>query len=280
MTAIAIKDIRPNPDQPRSVFDKDELAGLAQSIKENGLIQPIVVEKRGARFILVDGERRLRACKLLGQKRISAVVRPPSNHRGQDLLAHAMVANLQRSDMGAVDKARAFRKLTDRFGTQQAVAEKLGISGQLVSVYLTLLDLALPVQKLFNLGRIPVDPTIIFSLNKLPAEQQLEVASIGTTRGWATKAWRLMVGRMIKDGRIKVKAPGRPGPVKKEIKIEAGGHFDALALVDGWKKLPAQIVQTARKTCKACSLYAEAGPAICRQCPLPDFLRRLKEETA
>ena len=106
-TFIAINRIFPNPDQPRTVFDQEELEGLAQSIKENGLIQPIVVEQAGDCFILVDGERRWRACQLAGLVHIEAVIRPASNHNGIQRLTHALVANIQRSSMGAIDEAHA-----------------------------------------------------------------------------------------------------------------------------------------------------------------------------
>lgn len=116
MTLIAIDQIVPNPEQPRTLFDEGELQLLAQSITANGLIQPIVVEPAGDGYILVDGERRLRACQSIGWTEIEAHVRAATNHGGQERLAHALVANIQRAGMGPVDEALAYRKLVKKWG--------------------------------------------------------------------------------------------------------------------------------------------------------------------
>ncbi len=125
---IPINKIRPNPRQPRTIFDADELQELAQSIRENGIIQPIVVEQDKDGYTLVAGERRWRAAKIAGMKEIEAVVRPPSNHRGSQRLAHALIENVQRSAMGPVDEARAYQELVNELGTADAVAKKVGVS--------------------------------------------------------------------------------------------------------------------------------------------------------
>lgn len=268
---VAINLIIPNPDQPRTRFDQAELEGLAQSIRENGLIQPIVVEKAGDRYILVDGERRWRAHRLAGLETIEALVRPASNHNGLHRLTHALVANIQRSAMGPVDEARAYQKLVEQLGTADAVAKKVGVSNATVGTKLALLEFPELVQKLFNLGRLPLMGPVIAAFKQLSPEQQVRIATRASTRGLSGKSILRLIHLEAEGVQVGQKKRAKSDD-EKEIKVQ--GHFDALALING-KKLPKEIQQAALKTCQACALYPEASSAICRQCPLPDFLRRL-----
>jgi ParB family chromosome partitioning protein len=267
---ISIHLVIPNPEQPRTIFDQAELEGLAQSIRENDLIQPIVVEKAGDHYILIDGERRWRACQLAGLSEIEAVVRPSSNHNGVERLTKALVANIQRSAMGPVDEARAFEKLIKEFGSVESVAQKVGVHSVTIYTKLSLLDFPEPVQKIYNLRRLSVDTSTIAALKRLNSEQQLRIVTKAASRGWSAKTMLHLITLEQKNGGGIYIPPKR---TKKEIKFE--GHFDALALING-KKLPREIREAAVKTCQACSLYPEASPAICKECPLPDFLRRLE----
>jgi ParB family chromosome partitioning protein len=266
---VNIHLIIPNPDQPRTIFDQAELEGLAQSIEENGLIQPIVVEQAGDQYILIDGERRWRACQLAGLKQIEVVVRPSSNHNGLDRLTKALVANIQRSAMGPVDEGRAFERLMKEFGTLSAVAQKVGVSHATVSSKLALLDFPEPVQKIYNLRRLPLDTSTIAAMKRLNAEQQLRIATQAASRGWSGQTMLRLIALEQKGSHAYVPTKR----TKKEIHFD--GHFNALALING-KKLPESIRAAAVRTCEACSLYPEASPAICKECPLPDFLRRVE----
>lgn len=269
-TYIPINHILPNPDQPRTEFDQQELEGLAQSIRENGLIQPIVVEKARDHYILVDGERRWRACQLAGLDQIEAVVRPATNHNGAERLTHALVANIQRSAMGPLDEARAYEKLIQELGTAEAVAKKVGVSSSQISIKLTLLEFPEQVQKLFNKGKLPMINHLIISLKHLNSEQQIRVATRAAIRGWSGKTILKLITMEAKNG------GGVPyKPIKRKKKeIEFVGHFNALALING-KQLSEEVKAAAVQTCQACALYPEACVAICKECPLPDFLRRL-----
>jgi ParB family chromosome partitioning protein len=273
---IKLNDILPNPDQPRTVFDEAELQGLAQSIRENGVIVAITVETAGDKFILVDGERRWRASQIAGLKTIEATVRASTNHGGFERLTHALVANIQRSAMGPIDEAKAYERLMKELKTLEAVADKVGVSITTVSTRLTLLTLAEPVQKLFNLGRIPLDGQIIAKLTKFPAERQVQLASTGATRRWSSASFNKALTIALKNGTKSQKNFVLQGH-RKRPELVIDGHFDALAMVPDHKKLPNAIIKTARATCRACDLYGEACLAICKQCPLPDFLRRLKD---
>ena len=268
---VDIHLIIPNPQQPRTVFDQEELEGLAQSIRENDLIQPIVVEQADDHYILVDGERRWRACQLAGMKQIEVVVRPATNGKGIERLTKALVANIQRSAMGPVDEARAYQKLITQFGSANAVAKKVGVSHATVSTKLYLLEFPEPVQKLFNLGRLPMDARVINGLKALKTDTQLLIATRAATRGLSGSGILRMISMHSKARKRQAKQPVlmEPEPVL------TGGHFNALAMING-KKLPDHIRVAAIATCKACALYPEASPVMCRECPLPDFLRRVE----
>jgi ParB family chromosome partitioning protein len=149
---IAVRDVVSNPYQPRRSFDPDALSELAASIRENGLLQPILVTPTDGGFQLIAGERRLRAAQLAGLERIPAVVRTANQ---QQQLALALVENLQRADLNSMDEARAFRQLIDEFGlTQEQVASRVGRSRPAIANTLRLLDTAASVQEAVEQGRI------------------------------------------------------------------------------------------------------------------------------
>ena len=115
---IDVNLIDPNPEQPRVDFDPDELAGLAQSIAEVGVINPVVVYPEGERYVLVDGERRWRASILAGLSKIPVSMRLQDELK-ETKLALALIANLQRQDLNPIEEARAYRRLADEFGMKQ-----------------------------------------------------------------------------------------------------------------------------------------------------------------
>lgn len=136
-----VSQIVPNKHQPRLIFDQDELVELADSIKENGVIQPLIVSRLSKkRYGLVAGERRLRASKIAGLKTVPVVVMEISND--DELLEFALIENIQRTDLNALEEAEAYRKLIDRFGlTQEEAAQKVGKKRSTVTNALRLLQL-------------------------------------------------------------------------------------------------------------------------------------------
>lgn len=149
---IAVSEIRRNPYQPRHRFDEEALAGLAASIAEHGVLQPILVTQVPGGFELVAGERRLRAAEMAGLERIPAMIRTVGQH---DRLALALVENLQRADLNAMDEARAFRRLSDEFGmTQDEIAARVGRSRPAIANTLRLLEASPAVQAAIEDGRI------------------------------------------------------------------------------------------------------------------------------
>ncbi len=143
-TTVAIDRVRPNPHQPRRRFDEAELATLTESIREHGVLQPILVTETIDGYRLVAGERRLRAAAAAGLDRIPAVIRQLDD-RAQ--LEVALIENLQREDLDAIEAARGFRRLIDEFGfTPEQIAGRVGRARSTVANTLRLLELAPSVQ--------------------------------------------------------------------------------------------------------------------------------------
>jgi ParB family chromosome partitioning protein len=150
---IALEAIEHNPYQTRYHFDKDTLEELAESIKANGVVQPIVV-RPGAegRYLLILGERRCRASKLAGKTTISAIVRKVSDQQAAEM---TVVENLQRQDLNCMEQAAAFGKLSRDFGlTQEQIGQRVGISRESVSNYMRLLKLPGTVMQYLQEGRL------------------------------------------------------------------------------------------------------------------------------
>jgi ParB family chromosome partitioning protein len=145
MLEVAITQIKPNPHQPRKRFNVEKLDELAGSIREHGILEPLVVSPEGSGFILIAGERRLRAAELAGLKKVPVVVRPTDN---QEKLELALIENIQRQDLNALDEAKALRKLVRDFNLNQAqVAKKVGRSRPAIANSLRLLELPAEIQR-------------------------------------------------------------------------------------------------------------------------------------
>lgn len=141
---VAIDSIVPNPQQPRSVFEAEAFAELVHSIKEFGVLQPIVVRTKGAGFELIMGERRLRASKEAGLSTIPAVVRETAD---ENMLRDALLENLHRANLNPLEEASAYKQLLEDFGTtQEQLADKLGRSRPQITNTIRLLRLPMAVQ--------------------------------------------------------------------------------------------------------------------------------------
>lgn len=138
-------EIRPNPNQPRRSFDAEGILELSQSISQTGLIQPLTVRRIGDGYELIAGERRLRACRLLGMERIPCIVQQTPAEMSAIM---ALVENLQRRDLGYLEEALCYRQLLDRYRlTQEQLAERLGKSQPFIANKLRLLALSPAVRE-------------------------------------------------------------------------------------------------------------------------------------
>lgn len=149
---IPLREIEPNPDQPRREFSEDELKELADSLKRHGLLQPILVRIRQGRYVIVAGERRFRAAMLAGFESISCLIQ-----EGDDLqmAERALVENLQRSDLSPVEEGRAYARLMSEHGlTQEEVAKKVGKGRATVANLLRIIQLPDVVLELIQGGQL------------------------------------------------------------------------------------------------------------------------------
>ncbi len=150
-----INHISPNKHQPRSDFNKDELQALAESIKQHGIIQPLIVSPTGVndKYDLIAGERRLRASMIVGLEKVPVVIREVDND--DTLLELALIENIQRTDLNPIEEAEAYNKLIEKFNyTQEETAKKLGKKRSTITNTLRLLNLPDFVKKDLTLGNL------------------------------------------------------------------------------------------------------------------------------
>jgi len=202
---IAISLLDPDPGQPRRVFDKDGLEELAASIRQVGLLQPILVEGVGERYQIIAGERRFRAGMMAGLKTIPCLVRQLSpRERG---LA-ALIENLQREDLNPMESARAVRRLMDEGGyTQEEAAEMLGKSRPAVANLLRLLNLIPQVQEMILAGQLSEGHGRVLAGVKDKA-RQLALARQAVSEGLSVRA----LEALQKKPRPAIKAQGQKEP--------------------------------------------------------------------
>ena len=180
VTELPIADIRANPYQPRAEVDPASLAELQDSIREHGVLQPVVVRQALVGYELIAGERRLQAARGLGMERIPAVVRDATDEEMQTL---ALVENVQRVDLNALEKARALRSMMNNFSlTQAEVATRVGKARATISNLLRLLELPPEVQAFVAEGRLTEGHARAILMAK-GTERRLELARLAMEGG-------------------------------------------------------------------------------------------------
>jgi ParB family chromosome partitioning protein len=149
---VDIDLIEPSPAQPRTHFDEGRLEDLAQSIRSNGIVQPLLLRRRGTGYQLVAGERRWRAAQRAGLQRVPAVVRDIPDNK---LLELALIENIQRQELNAIEEAHAYKRLIEALGlTQEMVAQRVGRDRSFITNYLRLLRLPEDIQRLVEEEKI------------------------------------------------------------------------------------------------------------------------------
>lgn len=189
--SIAVDKLVPGQYQPRKKFDKEHLAELAQSIKENGILQPIVVRKRQAGgFEIVAGERRWRAAQIAGLHEVPALIKTFSD---QDALQLALIENIQREDLDPVEEAESYQRLMEEFNlSQQQVAEKVGKERSSVANALRLLVLPFEIKNMIADELISVGHAkVILSVDGKP--EQMRLAKAVQAKGLSVRALEQMV---------------------------------------------------------------------------------------
>lgn len=203
---LDIEKVRPNPYQPRKTFDETSLRELADSIKENGVFQPIIVRKSVNGFEIISGERRYRASKLAKKKTVPGIVREMEE---AEMMEIAVIENLQREDLNPLEEAQAYDMLQKNLGlTQEQVSKRLGKSRPYIANYLRLLTLPARTKKLLQEGKLSMGQAR--TLLGLKKKTQIDELAQKTVKEELTvRQLEAIVSRLNTDG----------GAVKKATKV-------------------------------------------------------------
>ena len=184
LTTLDIAQIRPGRYQPRRVMGEDELRELAESIRAQGLIQPVIVRELGlSDYELIAGERRWRACQLAGLTEIPAVIKAVNDEAA---LAMGIIENIQRADLNPVEEAQGYKRLVDEFGlTHENLAQAVGKSRSAISNSLRLLSLPEQIQQHINQGLLEMGHAR--ALITLPVLAQLQLAEAAIKQTWSVR---------------------------------------------------------------------------------------------
>jgi len=205
---VPIELIDPSALQPRSNFDDAKLDELARSITTNGVVQPLLLRRKGTRFELIAGERRWRAAQRAGLTKIPAILRDVSDEK---LLEIALIENIQREDLNPIEEARAYKKLIETLGlTQETVAERVGRDRSYVTNYLRLLRLPADIQELVQLGRLSTGHArTLLAVEGVDVQRRLARKIID--KDLSVRATEQMVRLLGEPGRMRMKvAPRAP----------------------------------------------------------------------
>ena len=191
---IDIKKIQPNPDQPRQIFSDETIQELADSIKEKGILQPVIVSQKADGFILVCGERRLRAAMLCGLEKIPAIV---NDLAPQEFLEWGLIENIQREDLNPLEEARAYQKLMEQNAfSQDQVAKRVGKNRVTVANMVRLLRLPDTVRELLATGRLSSGHARAL-LGLLTPEHQRQLAKRIVEENLSVRQVEAIVGRSV-----------------------------------------------------------------------------------
>ena len=206
---LDIESIDPNPNQPRERFDEDGLKELSESIKRNGILQPIVVRRIGKRYELILGERRLRAARMAGLSNIPALIR---NIDDSTSLKFALLENLQREDLNPIEEAKGYERLKDQFGMSiREIAELIGKDRSTVTNSIRILKLPKEVRNLVAEGKIRASHArTILSIED--EGKQIELARKIAKEGMSVRDVEIHVG-----GKSRIKR--KKSPKKKDRHI-------------------------------------------------------------
>lgn len=251
---IPLNLIVPNPVQPRRKFDEESLQELSESLKTQGVLQPVVVKKEGLEFILIAGERRYRAARLSGMKEIPAVVLRDKDE--SEMLQMALVENMQREDLNPLEMAAAFRQLMDEAGlTQNQLASQIGKSRAAVANILRLLTLPEKIKEMLRDGQLSEGHArAILALDTDVAQIRLAERIINeklSVRGAEESVKRVRKRKLIPKKRIPIlmevenylkqllatAVKIKPGLKRGRIEIEYYGDEDLDRILELFKKI-------------------------------------------
>ena len=239
LTELDVDRIQRGKYQPRQNFDQQALQELADSIRSQGVVQPIVVRPEGGHYELVAGERRWRAAQLAGLQRIPVVIRELD---ARAAAAIALIENIQREDLNPLEEANAFLRLIEEFDlTHQQVADSVGRSRAAVSNYLRLLDLADPVKDQVNKGLLNMGHAR--ALLALIRHDQIEVAKMVVNRGLSVRETELLVKKTLAAQPAgKKAAPAEVDPDVRRLESSLSEKLGANVRIKPGKKGSGQLI--------------------------------------
>jgi ParB family chromosome partitioning protein len=237
---IEVSSIRPNQYQPRERFDEEQLSSLTESIREVGILQPILVRPMGDQYELIAGERRWRAARRLGLTRIPALIRESDDAAA---LEEALVENVHRSDLNALEEAAAYQQLIEDFSmTHEDVATRVGRSRTTVTNTLRLLQLPPTVQKLVRDGALPMGHARAL-LGSPDRGLQERLAGVVAREGWSVRA----VEEAVKAATSGGAKPGKVDPNRATNPLRPPGLAELEGLLSDHLDTRVQISMGAKR---------------------------------
>ena len=237
---IKLNDIKPNASQPRKIFNEEALADLADSIKEHGVIQPILLRPAKKGYELVAGERRWRAARLAGLKEIPAIVRDLDEKTNA---FYALIENMQREDLNPIEEAEGIKEIIDKYGlTQEETSKVVGKSRPYVSKALRLLTLPEEVKELVNNGSLSQGHAR--AVAGLAGEKlQIEAASKAAAEGWSVRQIESYTAMKPKKKPAKKKAAAKKDADTKALEEVLSEGLGTRVTVEGSSKRGKIIVE-------------------------------------
>ena len=215
-TKLPIEDIVPNPNQPRIHFNETELRELSESIQEHGVLQPLLVRKHGNGYEIIAGERRFQASKLAGLEELPVIIKDVDD---EQMLALALIENLQRSDLNPVEEAKGYRQLIDASGmTQEALSKAVSKSRSAITNSLRLLDLPEVVQQMIFEGKLTAGHAR--AILAIPYEEaRIKLAEKVVTEGLSVRATENLAPLFSAGETPKTTRPATPQSFKKAARV-------------------------------------------------------------
>jgi ParB family transcriptional regulator, chromosome partitioning protein len=230
---VSIKELRPNPFQPRRVFDQDKLQELSKSIEEHGIIQPIIVRKSLNGFEIVAGERRWRAAKLAKLESIPCVQRDFSDLQLSEI---ALIENLQREDLNPIEIAEAYSKLMQNFNlTQEELAKKVGQSRSHVANFLRLMNLPKEIREYVSRGTISMGHARAI-LGLSDQSQQITLAKKIVEEDLSVRVVEQIVNRFSNTGNREPKKTVKKSPIIKQYEDQFRSYLGTSVRISQGKK--------------------------------------------
>ena len=215
-TKLPVEDIVPNPNQPRIHFNETELRELSESIQEHGVLQPLLVRKHGNGYEIIAGERRYQASKLAGLEELPVIIKDVND---EEMLALALIENLQRSDLNPVEEAKGYRQLIDASGmTQEALSKAVSKSRSAITNSLRLLDLPEVVQQMIFEGKLTAGHAR--AILAVPYEDaRIRLAEKVVAEGLSVRATENLAPLFSAGETPKTPRPATPQSFKKAVRV-------------------------------------------------------------